>query len=453
MRLALALTAEGHDCGWTSADFDVSPRDLREAASLGELPGVLFVDDAGRYGGEAGPLSRDLSRASRRPLLILGVRSGRVERLADRLRLLGVEHEELVIPRLSDTDIRALLRVLSSANRLGVLRGQPLTRQMEEFRARERANRDLLVAMLEATSGRRFEERIEEELDELDGTQRYIYAMVAVSTEYGLSLGRDQILLGVADPSNESLQAVQDLIRRLLLLEFPDGNLRLRHRVIAERVVRYLIRSGSLYDPLLSLATALATGLGPHKSRQSKAYRTMRRLMNHDWLRRALGGQPAMTFLAELEPFMEWDHHYWLQRGSLELERGDRSLAENFLNQAAGIDPNDLLVQTELAYLRLKIAVAESNLIHAREMLDSGLSALESVMASRNHYDPHQYDIYGRQVLRWCDRGDVTDEDAEELLVQAVSVIQKGQKKHPGDERLRELFVDLQNRRLGHADS
>jgi Mrp family chromosome partitioning ATPase len=366
MRLAMALTSKGVECAWTSADFDVSPRDLRSSAALGDVAPVLMLDDAGRFGNETSLLARDLSLSEKRLLVVIAVRSGRVERIADRLKLLGVEHHEVVIPRLSDADIKALLKVLDRENRLGVLKGLSFKRQVDEFRNRERANRDLLVAMLEATSGRRFEVRLEEELDQLAGQQQFVYAMVAIGTAYRLGLTRNQVLLGVGDPTNETLQAIEDLTRRLLILEYPDGTLRARHRVVAERILRYLIRAGSLHDPLLSLAMALATELGPSKSRASGAYRTMRLLMNHDWLRRSIGTDPARSFFAELERFMDWDHHYWLQRGSMELERGDPSLAENFLNQAAGIEPNDLLVQTELAYLHLKIAVVEPNLVYSR---------------------------------------------------------------------------------------
>ena len=449
MRLGLHLVGKGVDCAYTSVDYDVSPADLRNIARLGELPEVLLIDDADRFGAEASMLGKDLRVAEGHPLIVLAVRSGRVGRISDRLKLLNVEHEELIVPRLTDTDIDSLLSVLDSANRLGVLKNQPQAEQRRAFRASERANRDLLVAMLEATSGRRFEAKLEEEFDQLRGQQRFAYAMVAIATAYRFGLSRDQILLGVGDRSNESLQAVRDLKRRLLILEYPGGKLRVRHRVVGERIVRYLIRSGSISDPLLSITIALATGQGPRSSRYSAAYHVLRKLINHDWLRRALKGDPARGFLAELEPYMAWNHHYWLQRGSLELEIGDQSLAENFLNQAAGIEPNDLLVRTELGYLKLKIAVSEADPIHSKELLENGLDDLEWVMSRRNHFDPHQYDIYGRMILEWTARDDTPDSDRDELLRRADETVQQGRKKHPGDNRLRELFVQIVNRRLG----
>ncbi len=451
MRAALRLVANGTACGWTSSDYDVSPTDLRSIASLGELPEVLFMDDADRFGAEASLLARDLRSAVGHPLVILSVRSGRVERIADRLRLLEVPHQEVVVPRLTDRDIRSVLRILSDENRLGALKGLSVDRQVEEFRGRERANRELLVAMLEATSGRRFEAKLEEELEQLDGQQQFIYAMVAIGTAYRISVSQAQLLLGLADPTNRALQDVRDLTRRLLLVERPNGSLRVRHRVVGERVVRYLTRNGQLREPLQALTIALATELGPRNARKGPTYRAMRMLMNHDWLTGGLGSEEARVFFTELEPYMAWDHHYWLQRGSLELEKGDISLAENFLHQAAGIAPNDMLVQTEQAYLRLTLAVQEADFSHARVLFDEARAALEGIMGRRNHFDPHQYDIYGRGALKWTERQDVPDRDRDDVLRAAVDVVERGRKKHPGDGRLRELLVDLQNRRLGHS--
>ncbi len=450
MRLGLYLAGKGIECAYTSVDFDVSPADLRSLDALGELPDVLLIDDADRFGAEASMLGRDLREAKGYPLVILAVRTGRVGRISDRLTLLGVEHEELIVPRLTDPDIDALLGVLDSANRLGVLKNQPRVEQRRAFRDRARANRDLLVAMLEATSGRRFEAKLEEEFDQLEGQQRYAYAMVAIATAFRFKLSQDQILLGVGDLSNETLQAVQALKRRLLVLESVGGKLRVRHRVVGERVLSYLIRNGSIRDPLLSITLALAAGLGPRSSRRTHAYRALRLLMNHDWLRRALGGRAGMAFLAELERYMAWDHHYWLQRGSLELEMGDPSLAENFLNQAAGIEPNDLLVRTEIGYLKLKLAVGEKNAVYSKQLLEDGLSTLDWVMSRRHHFDPHPYDIYGRMILQWTARNDTSNSDQDIYLRKAVEVVQRGQKKHPRDGGLRELFVAIANRRLGH---
>jgi hypothetical protein len=47
----------------------------------------------------------------------------------------------------------------------------------------------------------------------------------------------------------------------------------------------------------------------------------------------------------------------------------------------------------------------------------------------------------------------VPEPDKEPLLREAVEVVQRGRKNHPGGDRLRDLFVRVQNRRLGHTEN
>jgi len=39
----------------------------------------------------------------------------------------------------------------------------------------------------------------------------------------------------------------------------------------------------------------------------------------------------ARDIYEELESILSWDYHYWLQKGSLQVEAGNIRLAENFL--------------------------------------------------------------------------------------------------------------------------
>jgi hypothetical protein len=446
MRCALATSAEGTNVGWIDMYTDASPVDVRQLMSSDTHPPVLMIDDADRYGNEVALLARDLAAGPGHPVVVLAIRSGRVERVADRLRLIGAPQLELVMPNLSDPDIDALLEVLARENRLGELTALSHARQVDAFR--RRSDRQLLVAMIEATSGRRFEEKIIEELHQLVGMHRYVYAIVAIATAVRVGLARNDILHALEAPDNESLQVINDLIRRLLINE-REGDFRVRHRMIGERIVDALAADHSLADPISGMCRACAVALSPSARRGSVAYRRMRTLMNHDWLIHLVQKEGARQVLGELEPYMSWDHHYWLQRGSVELESEELDLAENSLNTAASLEPGDLLVQTELGYLLLKLAVREPSGVTSRERLESGQQLLRGVIYSRSHYDPHQYQIYGHQTLLWSQRSDVTPTERERMLADALDIVQEGRKSHPRDERLRELFVMLENERLG----
>src|SRR5206468_3655754 len=94
--------------------------------------------------------------------------------------LRGTPVHEVAVPNLADSDIDDLLDALTAAGRLGELRG--MTRPQQVERLRGMANRQLIVAMIEATTNRRFDEKIESECRDLGPDGGLIYAIVALAT-------------------------------------------------------------------------------------------------------------------------------------------------------------------------------------------------------------------------------------------------------------------------------
>lgn len=153
--------------------------------------------------------------------------------------------------------------------------------------------------------------------------------------------------------------------------------------------------------------------------------------------------------MEELGGYLSWDHHYFLQRGSLELELGNVDLAENYLLQAEALEPSDPLVGTELGYLRLKKAIVEANGEQARAYYTDGRKTLEGVLVARKHSDPHQIHILAANTLAFSRRSDIAPEERKQLLASAAGWLVEGRRLHGRDERLRELYVTVQNERLG----
>ena len=124
-------------------------------------------------------------------------------------------------------------------------------------------------------------------------------------------------------------------------LIIPPGELlTLRHRVVAERAVSYFRESRQLAAPITGLAFSLAAGAPPGPLRQNRPGRLLIRIFNHDWLLQVLtSGSDDEADIAQIrevyetvESLLTNDYHYWLQRGSLETERGRIDLAKNFLD-------------------------------------------------------------------------------------------------------------------------
>lgn len=447
MRLGLALTNSGMEVGWIDTDIDIAPSSIRASMLSRGRPPLLIIDDADRYGADVPNMAAEIAQGIGFPLVMLCVRSGRADRIADRLETLEIPAKEINMPHLADRDIDGLLETLALHHRLGVLKGMPRKEQVAAFRGQ--AGRQLLVAMLSATSGRKFEERISDEMQGLDADARAVYGLVAVATALRFGLTRDEILLAVGYVSNATLQTLDTLQRRGLIVQVASGELRVRHRVIAEVIVKAMSADGTLAPTLTGLCVAAASKVGPATRRSEKAYRRVKAMMNHDWIFHEIGCSSAKQVYNDIETLMSWDYHYWLQRGSLEVECGDLSLAENFLNQAMALNEDDFLVQTEFAYLQLRLAVADPSAEGARRALSEGFALIEHVIRTRGASDPHPYHILGRHGLAWSRRGDVTSAEREELLIFLVRMVDAGYKNHPRDERLRELYVELQNERLG----
>ncbi len=448
LRLGLTVTAGGTSVAWVDNSIDISPLNLRRFMERDNHPPLLVIDDADRYGSELPSLIDEIARSHPRPAIVVSMRSGRgADKFLDRALQLGLPVNEFHMPNLTDPDIAALLNVLDTHNRLGVLKGRTRADQISAFR--ESAGRQLIVALLEATSGRRFEELIISEMQELSDDTRDLYAIAAVATALRFGMTRDELLLAIDDTSAATLGSIDALQRRHLLVPLPNGELRVRHRTIADVLMKALAEDGRLADVVTGLAIAAASKVGSTTRRNHRHFRRLRTIINHDWLAYNIGVSGSKELFEELEPFLNWDHHYWLQRGSFELEHGDLQLAENFLSQAFSLEPDDGLVKTEYGYLQLRLAVNEPSSGESRRLLEDGFELLREAIASRNGSDPHQYHILGKQGLEWLRRGDVSLVERRQLLDELVTLVEAGRRDHPRDDRLRQLLVDVQNARLG----
>src|SRR5690606_25254647 len=129
----------------------------------------------------------------------------------------------------------------------------------------------------------------------------------ATAVRYGLT--RDEILLATQDASNETLNGISRLQSRGLVISTGAGELRVRHRLIAEVLLDSLASDGRLEAMLTRLAVAAASKVGPNSRRGSREYRRIRSLMNHDFLSRHVGPQGGLRVYSELEAFMQWDYH------------------------------------------------------------------------------------------------------------------------------------------------
>ena len=448
MRVALRLNAEGQSVGWLDSEGSLSPHEIRVGMRDKDAPMILCIDDADVYGSELSSMVRELCLRAPYPLVIVGVRSGRVDLVLHEKLLRDVPVREFPMPPLADSDIDGLLDVLDRENRLGLLRGRTRSDQRAAFR--DQAGRQLLVAMIQATSGRRFEEKAVEELVEL-GTDARVYGLIAVASAYRFGLQRSEILLGLGESTNAVLNAVDMLSRRHIVRVGQDGAIWARHRVIAEVIRDELQKTGAIKELLQGLAHVAATQVNPALLRSARPWRLLRQVINHDFLIRVIGADAGRNLYGETENLLRWDYHFWLQRGSLEVEMGDLDLAENFLNQARALSPTDFYVQTEYAYLLMRKSIENPGASFAPEFVREAVETLSTLIERVGERDAYPFHVLGSQGLAWARRGVTSSIEKEQFLREIISHLEDGCRLHPRATELKKLLEDLKQEHLNIA--
>lgn len=446
MRMCLRLTAQGVKVGWVDREEGLSPREIKVAARASDAPTVLGIDDADIYGSELSALVREISTNAPYPLLIVAIRSGRLDKVIKLQLLQDIPLLEFTMPHLADEDIDSLIDVLDHENRLGLLQGKSRGEQRRTFR--EHAGRQLLVAMIKATSGKELEEKAIEELVELETAAARVYGLVAVASAFRLGLSRDEILPGTGDMSNTTLNELDRLLRRNILRVGRDGTIWTRHRLIADIISNEIQKTGQIRSMLSGLAHIAAAKVSLTMRRSARPWRILRAMINHDFLIRAVGRESGRNLYGELENLLNWDSQYWLQRGSLEVEQGDLARAENFLNQAKGLAPEDPYVDTEQAYLWFAQAIERPNTESARSLASDATSALGFQIQRWGRVDPYPYHILGSQGLAWARRGIHSSVERERYLRMLINNVQDGCSKHPRAADLKQLLTDLKEAHL-----
>lgn len=447
MRFGLERQASGQDVRWIDLEGHVSIPRLRQSVRDAS-PDLVLLDDAESFGNQAGPLIAELVSDNDDLFVATTVRASRYESLNIEARLADVSFAQVSIPHLGDEDIDLLLDTLMRAQRLGQLRGLPRAEQAKALQ--QEAGRQLLVAMIQATSGELFEEKIDRECRDLEPPTALLYAIVALATAQREYLTRQTVLLASGDASNEAINRLQGLVNQHLVTVTGGSQLRVRHRLIAERALDYFRSNRLLGEPIRGLMFALASSIDPARYPRGRESSFLVRLLNHGWLIRNLPGDREAVRAAydAVEDLLSWDYHYWLQRGSFEVEVGDLQLAQNLLEQARALAPEDYKVQTEWAYMIIKRAAQNAASPESRDRVEEAFLELEDAVTRRGHIDSYPAHVMGSQGLSWVRQAPLTQDEKLGILARLRGVVDQALHHHPASGDLRQLSRDLEQEYL-----
>ena len=438
MRLGLRLSGMGIPVYWIDETTNLKPYKLRQLVLDESGPLAVLVDDGDLWGRILTSWATEIPKCKPGTLFGVALRSSRIDGLVDSTSLGGIQPVEINIPNLTDKDVEELVAVLDRENRLGILKGLSHVKRIAAFK--KEAGRQLLVAMIQATSGRKFTEKVYEEYHELDRTQKLLYGTVCLISSQRYTVDRNELLLAVGGADNETLNSLEVLCRRHLISRRSiHSGYSARHRVIAEELIHHTEFRQWIGVILEGVLFALATTTDPDLPKSDKRWRRLIRFMNHDYLMRALDVGGAREVYQRIESLLNWDYHYWLQRGSLEVEIGDLSLARNFLDQARSLASGDRLVENEYAYLQMKRAASSPHSPAAQDMFRQGYNTLEELIGVYGKQSPYHFHVLGSQALAWTRRATLPVSERSRVLSRTLAHVQKGAELHQNSEELRQL--------------
>jgi GTPase SAR1 family protein len=443
-RVALSLVAEGYPIFFSNSEDLPKTQELTTALDLFSRRAILVLDNADLALRWLALIYSELNKLERPPVIVIAARTNRFDRHSDALQQ-QTEIREMTIPHLVATEIDALLAVLEMHNLLGRLRGMTLDQRRAEFEVR--AQKQILVAMKEATEGPGFNEIIANEFEEITPQEaKILYLCAAIPTASGFRISRQQLLGCAEAPPSLALDLMARNLKDIIIPQSdqPDW-LRVRHPLIAEHILDVVAPRGLLREAYIRLLKVLANDLGRQPDTHPRIFKMYRKIVNHSGIynRFLKNIADARAIFDSIQNWFRSDPHFWLQFGSLELEYGELAFAGNYIHQAESLAPNDDFIVTTKGHLVLKRAVNAVGLAEAMTLWAEGQEIILNQISRRGKFDAHPYHIFGSQTLAMVNRWITDRDEKKDRLYRAQTIVGDGVKLHPRNRDLKQLLADI----------
>ena len=435
----------------TNSEELLPPQVIARALESIDTKAVLLFDNAETVLGGLPGLIEELRTCTHPPLLIVASRTNDYARRISRF-MSAADVSEFNVPNLDRAEIESIINVLEVNNLLGRLQGMPRMQRIAEFE--ERANKQVLVAMREATSGRLFDEIINDEFIRLDPREtKILYLCVALATDAGYRITKQEFVgCSDSDPA-EALYILERSLRDIVLPTGPnDDLLLLRHRRIAEYMVDQAAPRPLLREAYLRLLSVLS-GEIKGRPRRSRSFGIYRDLVNHHTIFRRFEEdvEEARSIYDSLSGRFKGDFQFWLQYGSLELTAGNLEYAGNYLSQADSLDPGNDFISNAIGHLFLRKAIKAKNKAEAIKFRNEGAAILLGNIERIGVDESYCFHIYCAQRLIWVKRWAEGVEEQQHELEELRNVCAQGAKLHPRDRRIRDARDEIEKEYLSLA--
>jgi hypothetical protein len=426
-------------------DGSSRPAIAETVAALESLPerAVLFIDNAHLLGPVFYMLCKALGKATVPPVLIFASRFNLFERA---LRPVANERfcELFTVGDLSDSEIRGLIAKLDKNVQLGKLEPMTAARRFHEFKVR--AQKQILVAMREATAGEGFNEIIRTEYEQLEsGEPRVLYLCAALGSAESIDLKKDQWVACGEGPPAETLDLLRAGLRGIVVEGDEAKTVGARHARIAEQVVDVVADRGNLREAYVRVLNVLAHDTYAGRGRRGSSWRLLVKLISHSTIYRRFGDnlEMARSIYSGVKEWFRRDGHFWLQWCNLEIEYGQLEFARTYLAHAEGLMPTAPLVKTTAAHLLYKEAVAAGTRHEAEEKRIAADEILVEQMRREGSKDEYPFHVYLTQRPKWYRQWVVERAERRTAFEGMKEVADEAMKLHGYSKKIRDAVASL----------
>ena len=254
-----------------------------------------------------------------------------------------------------------------------------------------KAKRQLLIGLLEATSGVGFEQIIENEYSELrDNSERYFLILVGLATINRIYLRENQVLRTLSN-LNINLSINKLSSRMSGIIHYEKGKLLARHSVYVRHLFNSVVGSEDLYNVLNALLESYTVYEAPVLKKVGRNEAVLYKvLINHKFLKELFRTRKSLVLeiYKSFEKSFENDGLFWLQYGLALRDFGLQDDAFEKLNTAYIAYPQPH-TEHALAQQELIIACRSANAIKAYDLLEKAKVRLEALDKSLKSFDTY----------------------------------------------------------------
>jgi hypothetical protein len=301
--------------------------------------------------------------------------------------------------------------------------------------------------MKEATSGEGFDEIIKKEYSVIEPKDaRNLMLCTCLASSVNFPLTTEQFVRCSDLSPYEAFGMMERALRDMVVYSSEDkSKVSVRHSYIATKIIEDISNKIELKLAYINLLKVLSTDFNVKFPRRSPAFRLYQLIINHDKIyhRFEMEINMARDIYESIQLNFKEDWQFWLQYGSLELEYGELSLAENYLNQAETLNSTANFIIHAKAHLLLKKSINAISIVDAFAFKNDAEKILNMQFENPTLIDPYPYHILCSQYLiwirKWVTKYDMKKKEFEKLLAYS----KEGKARYPENEKLEKLHDEI----------